>query len=191
MLNFLLFSSPSIMDDFGANLHIPPSIKLTADKTAKFYVRNGPSFEEKVRREKGDRPEFIFLKENHPLNAYYRACIKKYQENPDLLKQKPTIVEKPPPVPETQVTEAPAKLDRFRERLPVPSSKPPNLDFAITYPADIDVVTLEAIKITAQYVARNGRTFLATLAKSHTDNQLLSFLNPSSPLFNFFYCIGS
>ncbi|KAL0206462.1 hypothetical protein P9112_001769 [Eukaryota sp. TZLM1-RC] len=164
----------------------PPAIKLAADKTAKFFVRNGPSFFEKVRREKGDLPEFVFLKEDHPYNAFYQLCVKKYQENPDLLERKPVATERPPAPPEKSVTEVSAQLARFRERLPIPSTKPLSLDFAISHPSDIDLITLETMKVTAQYVAKNGRTFLATLVKQTSDVPSLSFLNPSSPLFSFF-----
>ncbi|KAL0222243.1 hypothetical protein RCL1_002097 [Eukaryota sp. TZLM3-RCL] len=167
--------------------HVPPAIKLAADKTAKFFVRNGPSFEDMVRRQKGNLPEFVFLKEDHPYHKYYQSCIKKYLEHPELLDSKPVaVVEQTPAPPEIKVTEAPAKLERFRERLPVPSSKPHPLDFAITYPQDLDALTLERMKITAQYVAKNGRSFLALLAKNEASNQNLSFLNPSSSLFSFF-----
>ena len=67
-------------------------------------------------------------------------------------------------------------------------AKPPaqGPKYAVRIPSIADAVDVDIIKLTAQYVARNGRAFLSGLTSREQGNPQFDFLNPGSPLFSFF-----
>mmetsp|Transcript_19271 Transcript_19271/g.31389 ORF Transcript_19271/g.31389 Transcript_19271/m.31389 type:complete len:836 (-) Transcript_19271:147-2654(-) len=63
---------------------------------------------------------------------------------------------------------------------------PPKNVYSVRTPSIVTPVDVDIIKLTAQFVARNGRQFLAGLTAREQRNPSFEFLNPAHPLFTFF-----
>lgn len=64
--------------------------------------------------------------------------------------------------------------------------KPPPTDQYTIQHQEIPVKDLELIKITAQFVARNGQKFLAELNQKESSNPNFAFLKPTNRYFGYF-----
>lgn len=53
-------------------------------------------------------------------------------------------------------------------------------------PEGLTALDLDLIKLTAQFVARNGKTFLTGLAQREASNTQFYFLKPTHSMFGFF-----
>lgn len=67
----------------------------------------------------------------------------------------------------------------------VPKEPPPDFEF-MADPPSISAFDLDVVKLTAQFVARNGRQFLAQLMQKEQRNYQFDFLRPQHSLFNYF-----
>uniref|UniRef100_A0A3B3YYN7 Uncharacterized protein n=1 Tax=Poecilia mexicana TaxID=48701 RepID=A0A3B3YYN7_9TELE len=67
----------------------------------------------------------------------------------------------------------------------VPKEPPPDFEF-IADPPSISAFDLDVVKLTAQFVARNGRQFLTQLMQKEQRNYQFDFLRPQHSLFNYF-----
>lgn len=67
----------------------------------------------------------------------------------------------------------------------VPKEPPPEFEF-IADPPSISAFDLDVVKLTAQFVARNGRQFLTQLMQKEQRNFQFDFLRPQHSLFNYF-----
>lgn len=67
----------------------------------------------------------------------------------------------------------------------VPKEPPPEYEF-IADPPSISAFDLDVVKLTAQFVARNGRQFLTQLMQKEQRNYQFDFLRPQHSLFNYF-----
>jgi splicing factor 3A subunit 1 len=161
-------------------IYPPPEVRNIVDKTASFVARNGPEFETRIRQNELNNPKFNFLAPNDPYHAYYKHKVKEFQEGrglePSALKsglgymlQKPLTSEQIKAAVEVQV----------------PREPPPEFEF-IADPPSISAFDLDMVKLTAQFVARNGRQFLTNLMKMEARNYQFDFLRPQHSLFNYF-----
>ncbi|XP_050677820.1 splicing factor 3A subunit 1 [Leptidea sinapis] len=66
-----------------------------------------------------------------------------------------------------------------------PRDPPPDFEF-IADPPSISALELDIVKLTAQFVARNGRQFLTDLMKKEERNHQFDFLRPQHSLFQYF-----
>lgn len=67
----------------------------------------------------------------------------------------------------------------------VPKDPPPEFEF-LSDPPSISALDLDVVKLTAQFVARNGRTFLTNLMNREQRNNHFDFLRPQHSLFVYF-----
>lgn len=67
----------------------------------------------------------------------------------------------------------------------VPKEPPPEFEF-IADPPSISAFDLDVVKLTAQFVSRNGRQFLTQLMQKEQRNYQFDFLRPQHSLFNYF-----
>lgn len=67
----------------------------------------------------------------------------------------------------------------------VPKEPPPEYEFIVD-PPSISAMELDIVKLTAQFVARNGRQFLTSLMNRETRNYQFDFLRPQHSLFQYF-----
>ena len=59
-------------------------------------------------------------------------------------------------------------------------------DVQVHVPEGLTALDLDLIKLTAQFVARNGKSFLTGLASREQQNPTFSFLKPTHSMFTFF-----
>jgi len=67
----------------------------------------------------------------------------------------------------------------------IPKEPPLEFEF-IADPPSISAFDLDVVKLTAQFVARNGRQFLTQLMQKEQRNYQFDFLRPQHSLFNYF-----
>jgi splicing factor 3A subunit 1 len=66
-----------------------------------------------------------------------------------------------------------------------PKDPPPEFEF-VADPPSISALDLDIVKLTAQFVARNGRQFLTNLMNREQRNFQFDFLRPQHSLFQYF-----
>ncbi|XP_077416679.1 splicing factor 3A subunit 1 [Vanacampus margaritifer] len=163
-------------------IYPPPEVRNIVDKTASFVARNGPEFEARIRQNEINNPKFNFLNPNDPYHAYYRHKVNEFKEGKA---QEPSAA-----VPKVmlqtmqQTQQLPQKVQVIQEAI-IPKEPPPEFEF-IADPPSIAAFDLDVVKLTAQFVARNGRQFLTQLMQKEQRNYQFDFLRPQHSLFNYF-----
>ncbi|CAG8440518.1 3456_t:CDS:10 [Ambispora gerdemannii] len=152
-------------------IYPPPDIRNIVDRTAVFVARNGVQFEERIRENEKHNAKFSFLNPNDPYHAYYQYKITETKEG------------KAPKKPEAKDI----KPEKKNEGPPpkAPPKEPPSFEFMTDMPA-ISAQDLDILKLTAQFVARNGRQFMTALSQREQRNYQFDFLRPNHSLFNYF-----
>eukprot|EP00794_Sanderia_malayensis_P016898 gene16898-18604_t len=162
-------------------IYPPPESKDIVDKTANFVARNGPEFEERIRANEANNPKFNFLNPNDPYNAYYQHKKKEFQEGD----------QQGLAVPKSTGTTSSAQQKITKQALPqviehiVPKEAPPPFEY-IADPPSISAIDLDVVKLTAQFVAKNGKSFLSNLINREQRNYQFDFLRPQHSLFQYF-----
>lgn len=152
------------------------------DKTAGFVARNGPEFETRIRQNEINNAKFNFLNPGDPYHAYYRHKVKDFQEGKFNDTAAPTVLVAPKI---TTGTQQPIKPLIQVSEPAAPKEPPPEFEF-IADPPSIAAFELDVVKLTAQFVARNGRQFLTNLMNREQRNYLFDFLRPQHSMFNYF-----
>ncbi|KAF9977078.1 SF3a splicing factor complex subunit [Actinomortierella ambigua] len=152
-------------------IYPPPEIRKVADKTAAFVATSGSGaqLEERLRQSEMNNPKFCFLNPADPYHAYYAMKIKETKEGT---------------TPQAVVVQA--EVEAAMEEIEFkPPEEPPALEFIASMPP-VSAQDLDIIKLTAQFVARNGRQFMTSLAQRESRNFQFDFLKPNHSLFTFF-----
>ncbi|KHJ75214.1 surp module, partial [Oesophagostomum dentatum] len=139
-----------------------------------FVARNGVDFENKIREKEANNKRFNFLSPTDPYNAYYKQKVRDFQEG----KVDTTTVAPKPHLPE-------AVKDAVKKAEFVPTKPPPAFEFCAD-PATINAYDLDLIRLTALFVARNGRQFLTQLMTREARNFQFDFLKPQHSNFTYF-----
>uniref|UniRef100_A0AAQ5ZR34 Splicing factor 3a, subunit 1 n=1 Tax=Amphiprion ocellaris TaxID=80972 RepID=A0AAQ5ZR34_AMPOC len=166
-------------------IYPPPEVRNIVDKTASFVARNGPEFEARIRQNEINNPKFNFLNPNDPYHAYYRHKVNEFKEGKA---QEPSAA-----VPKVMQQQAMQQSQQLPQKVQsqviqetvVPKEPPPEFEF-IADPPSISAFDLDVVKLTAQFVARNGRQFLTQLMQKEQRNYQFDFLRPQHSLFNYF-----
>lgn len=170
----------------------PPEIKDIIDQIAEFVSGKGRSIEEKIIEREADNPEFDFLKDkSHEFHPYYEAKLEEFAKSKGLhvqkrLKQREDPYEniekekKPEPKPSKTQEDLRREINRRKNAKP-----PPPDQFQIHHP-ELHIIDSEIIKLTAQFVTRNGQKFLAALSDKQANNPQFDFLKPTHKLFSYF-----
>ncbi|XP_024294713.1 splicing factor 3A subunit 1 isoform X1 [Oncorhynchus tshawytscha] len=166
-------------------IYPPPEVRNIVDKTASFVARNGPEFEARIRQNEINNPKFNFLNPNDPYHAYYRHKVNEFKEGKG---QEPSAA-----VPKVMQQQALLNSQQLPQKVQaqvihetvVPKEPPPEFEF-IADPPSISAFDLDVVKLTAQFVARNGRQFLTQLMQKEQRNYQFDFLRPQHSLFNYF-----
>ncbi|KAJ7427032.1 Splicing factor 3A subunit 1 [Willisornis vidua] len=165
-------------------IYPPPEVRNIVDKTASFVARNGPEFEARIRQNEINNPKFNFLNPTDPYHAYYRHKVSEFKEGkaqepsaaiPKVMQQQQSAQQQLPQKVQAQVI----------QETVVPKEPPPEFEF-IADPPSISAFDLDVVKLTAQFVARNGRQFLTQLMQKEQRNYQFDFLRPQHSLFNYF-----
>ncbi|KAF3851060.1 hypothetical protein F7725_012832, partial [Dissostichus mawsoni] len=155
-------------------IYPPPEVRNIVDKTASFVARNGPEFEARIRQNEINNPKFNFLNPNDPYHAYYRHKVNEFKEGKG---QEPSAAV--PKVMQQAMLQAQLPQKAVIQETVVPKEPPLN-------PPSISAFDLDVVKLTAQFVARNGRQFLTQLMQKEQRNYQFDFLRPQHSLFNYF-----
>nr|GMC64792.1 probable splicing factor 3A subunit 1 [Ipomoea batatas]GMC71220.1 probable splicing factor 3A subunit 1 [Ipomoea batatas] len=176
-------------------IYPPPDIRSIVDKTAQFVVKNGPEFEKRIIQSNAGNAKFNFLSASDPYHAYYQHRLSEGRaQNQDSAQQQPSqppdsdVPESTPAVPAADAVDTTVKSDpsaQFRTVRKV--LEPPEAEqYTVRLPEGITGEELDIIKLTAQFVARNGKSFLTGLTSREINNPQFHFLKPTHSMFMFF-----
>lgn len=155
-----------------AGIIIPPpgEIREAIEKTAGYVVRGGTGLEMRIRDNHGTNPKFSFLMtDKDPYNAYYEW------RKSEIKNGRGTAVA----AGRTGADAEPIKA------VPKGPEKPPDFRFSARMPR-MNQKDLEVLRLTALFVARNGRQFMTQLAQRENGNPQFSFLIPNHTFHNVF-----
>uniref|UniRef100_A0A1L8DHC8 Splicing factor 3A subunit 1 n=1 Tax=Nyssomyia neivai TaxID=330878 RepID=A0A1L8DHC8_9DIPT len=167
-------------------IYPPPEVRNIVDKTASFVARNGPEFEARIRQNEIGNPKFNFLNPGDPYHAYYQHKVVEFRDG----KATDPTVHLPSGIQKLAVSSSAHQkqqelLKQVAEQQFVPKDPPPEYEF-IADPPSISALDLDIVKLTAQFVARNGRQFLTNLMNREQRNYQFDFLRPQHSLFQYF-----
>ncbi|KCV73196.1 hypothetical protein H696_00739 [Fonticula alba] len=164
---------------------IPPQeIRFVIQTSVKFIIDRGESFADTIRAKSRDQMsnKFSFFEPTDPYHKYYQWWLATERER----------IARGDTGPRSDATVAPtagdAAADKPEVKSDAPPPQPPDLEFLLDTP-HITALDLDIIKLTAQFVARNGRSFLLQLQQRESDNGQFDFLRNRHSLFPFFSCL--
>ncbi|KAK3996307.1 putative pre-mRNA-splicing factor sap114 [Cladorrhinum sp. PSN332] len=155
---------------------IPPpgEIREAIEKTAGYVMRGGLGLEQRIRENHGKNPKFSFLMtSSDPYNAYYEWRKEEIKNGRGTAVAAGRVGE---------AAQAP------KEEAPKGPPKPPNFQFSARMPR-MSQKDLEIVRLTALFVAKNGRSFMTQLAQREASNPQFQFLMPNHTFHNFFQCL--
>lgn len=148
----------------------PKDIRAIVEKTAGYVARNGVVFEDRIREKEKHNPKFSFLSPNDAYSAFYAWRLEEVRAGRGTAVSAGRVGEvAPAPPPEKR--QGPAA--------------PPEFHFSARMP-NISAQDLEVVRLTALFVAQNGRSFMTTLSQKETRNYQFDFLRPQHSLYQFF-----
>ena len=203
-----------------AMIYPPPELKKIVDKVANLVIKYGEEFEEKLKNDENNK-KYSFLNKDDPYFLYYSSKIKENKQNKEkneefLQKKRKSSNEESKEEKENintntkeniiktpfdevksslnslfsnssleQLTKAPEVINFANIKAPKPDQ------FIISHP-NISELELDIIKITAQFVSKNGQKFLLELSERESKNPQFDFLKPQHNLFGYFtYLVSS
>jgi splicing factor 3A subunit 1 len=143
----------------------------------------GPEFENRILANEANNAKFNFLKAGDPYNAYYQHKIKEIKAAES--GEAPAAPAAAPPA----AIPAPPAVDATPKPVLPPSKPietPEDEHYSAHVPEGMTMLDLDVVKLTAQFVARNGKSFLTGLASREHANPQFNFLKPTHSLFTFF-----
>lgn len=182
-------------------IHPPPDIRTIVDKTAQFVAKNGPEFEKRIIANNTGNVKFNFLNSSDPYHAYYQHRLAEFRaQNQSSTLQSPSqpvdsaLSESTLSAPASDSNDAAAaaaaatKPELSSQFKPVRKVlEPPEAEqYTVRLPEGITGEELDIIKLTAQFVARNGKSFLTGLTSREVNNPQFHFLKPTHSMFTFF-----
>ncbi|XP_068639249.1 probable splicing factor 3A subunit 1 [Aristolochia californica] len=180
-------------------IHPPPDIRNIVDKTAQFVAKNGPEFEKRILANNAGNAKFNFLSSSDPYHAYYQHRMSEFRAQIQSSAQQPALSQASDSAPDSgaaaagaaDVAEA-AKIDNSFQFQPVQKVlEPPEPEqYTVRLPEGITGEELDIIKLTAQFVARNGKSFLTGLTSREMNNPQFHFLKPTHSMFTFFTALA-
>ncbi|EAQ90012.1 hypothetical protein CHGG_06631 [Chaetomium globosum CBS 148.51] len=154
----------------GVIIPPPGEIREAIEKTAGYVMRGGAGLEQRIRDNHGKNPKFNFLmSSSDPYNAYYEWRKEEIKSGRGTALAAGRVGEAAAPAQEK----------------PAGPPKPPDFQFSARMPR-MSQKDLEIVRLTALFVAKNGRPFLTQLAQREASNPQFQFLMPNHTFHNFF-----
>jgi splicing factor 3A subunit 1 len=147
----------------------PKEFRVILEKTAGFVARNGIAFEDRLREKEKNNSKFSFLNTSDPYNPFYLWRLSEIKEGRGTA------------VAAGRAGEPAAPVDEKPKGPP----EPPSFQFSARMP-NISAQDLEVVRLTALFVAKNGRQFMTALSQREAGNYQFDFLRPNHSLHNFF-----
>ncbi|KAL0230801.1 hypothetical protein PCE1_004356 [Barthelona sp. PCE] len=178
--------------DFPDNVILPPPRVLQLiHRIVQSVLASGKEFEQLVKEKYGGRADFAFLDEDNPYHTYYKyklsesveSKISPVQDEPEEV-QEAELVDSTEESSTTVAIQQAARLV-INTEFPKPENIPLDLDFVIgSCPSDAKTRLL--IDVTAQHVARAGKTKLADITMKYSNDTEFSFLSANDPHYLYF-----
>ncbi|MCL7031088.1 hypothetical protein MKW94_012099 [Papaver nudicaule] len=179
-------------------IHPPPDIRTIVDKTALFVAKNGPDFVKRIIANNAGNAKFNFLNGSDPYNAYYQHRLSEFRAQNELAPQTEdasgleAVQNGTDSAGDAAMVEAETKPDPSAQFKPVRKVLvPPEPEqYTVRLPEAITGEELDIIKLTAQFVARNGKSFLTGLTSREINNPQFHFLKPTHSMFMLFTALA-
>ncbi|CAL9010387.1 unnamed protein product [Prunus brigantina] len=171
-------------------IYPPLDIRNIVDKTAEFVAKNGPEFEQRVLAKNTGNAKFNFLISSSPFHAYYQHRLSEFRgQQPSSQFADSAAPESAPPAPaadgEAGGAPKPDLSAHFKPACKVLET-PEAEQYTVRLPQGITGEELDTVILTAQFVARNGKSFLTGLTSREINNPQFHFLRPQHSMFSFF-----
>lgn len=167
-------TTPALPDEVSkppAGVVLPPrDIRAIVEKTAGYVARNGPAFEDRIREKEKHNPKFSFLSAKDAYFPFYAWRLEEVREG------RGTAV---------SAGRAGEAVPAQEPEKPKGPAAPPDFHFSARMP-NISAQDLDVVRLTALFVAKNGRSFMTTLSQKETRNYQFDFLRPQHSLYQFF-----
>lgn len=167
-------ATPVLPDEVSkppAGVVLPPrDIRAIVEKTAGYVARNGPAFEDRIREKEKHNPKFSFLSAKDAYFPFYAWRLEEVREG------RGTAV---------SAGRAGEAVPAQEPEHPKGPAAPPDFHFSARMP-NISAQDLDVVRLTALFVAKNGRSFMTTLSQKETRNYQFDFLRPQHSLYQFF-----
>ncbi|KAF6160806.1 hypothetical protein GIB67_036007 [Kingdonia uniflora] len=179
-------------------IHPPPDIRTIVDKTASFVAKNGPEFEKRIVANNAKNAKFNFLTSSDPYHAYYQHRLSEFRTQSQQSQVPSDGVDE---IVGNDVDSSSAVVvsvvgvdglkggfvDQSQFKPVRKVLEPPEAEqYTVRLPEGITGEELDIIKLTAQFVARNGKSFLTGLTSREINNPQFHFLKPTHSMFMFF-----
>jgi len=164
----------STMEDFASKapegtILPPPESRRLIEKTAGYVARNGASFEEKIREGQGGNPKMSFMFPEDAYHAYYRWRMSEIKAGRG-----------------NAVSAGRDGEVSFQGREERKGPEPPEEFMFSARVPNISAQDLDVVKLTALFVAKNGRGWMTQLSQREAGNFQFDFLRPQHTLYQFF-----
>ncbi|CAI9099804.1 OLC1v1036680C1 [Oldenlandia corymbosa var. corymbosa] len=157
-------------------IHPPKDIRDIVYKTSQFVAKKGPEIEKRIIADYSGSTKLNFLKPSDPYHAYYQHLLAEARADPDKQPSESTDSAASPPAPVAAPCTPVYKV-----------LEPPEAEqYTVFLPEGSDGEELDIIKLAAQFVARNGISFLTGLANRELTNPQFQFLRTTNSKFVFF-----
>ncbi|KAK6502331.1 SF3a splicing factor complex subunit [Arthrobotrys conoides] len=155
-----------------AGVVLPPKeIRAIVEKTAGYVARNGEAFEMRIRDKERTNPKFSFLTPGDPYNPFYVWRLEETRAGRSTAVAAGRTDGGAAPAPEPEPAPGP--------------TPPPEFQFSARMPA-ISAQDLDVLRLTALFVAKNGRQFMTTLSQREARNYQFDFLRPNHSFYQYF-----
>ncbi|KAF2436406.1 Surp module [Tothia fuscella] len=145
----------------------PKEIRVLVEKSAGYVVRNGKTFEDRIRTNESNNPRFSFINPEDPYHNFYQWRMDEIRGG------------RSTDVADGRAGEAPAKAVRKGPE------QPPEFQFSARMPT-VNASDLDIVKLTALFAAKNGRAWITQLSQREAGNYQFDFLRPQHSLHQFF-----
>jgi splicing factor 3A subunit 1 len=190
----------------------PPVIQAIINKTAAFVAKHGRAFETKIAGSaQAGSSKFQFLDASNPYNLYYEAKVKELSERDPTEEEKKDCLQQSAGLEEVQgmapgekaaLTTLPTAAGKGEKQIQnkailslLARIEPSDTRsehflrhdiFRVDHPGTISVFLSGLIKLTAQYTAIAGESFLSGIVARESGNPQFDFLKPGSVYFHYF-----
>lgn len=151
-----------------------------------------------------DNHKFNFLRQNDPYHAYYQEQVEHYKQEMKEEQEGANQQSDAGAKGDQQQNESDKQHEQGKRETPQGDSKsegtikrdvtgharkieaPDTENYSVEVPDGMMALDLDVIKLTAQFVARNGKSFLTGLTSREHSNPQFAFLKPTHSLFTLF-----
>ena len=162
------------------NVVLPPKdIRHVIEKVAGYVARNGASFEDRIRQKESLNPKFSFLHQNDAYGSFYLWRLEEVRAG------RGTDTSAGRQGQTAGSGGAAANATAAQDDQPKGPEPPPEFHFSARMP-NISAQDLDVVKLTAAFVAKNGRGFMTALSQRESTNYQFDFLRPQHSLYQFF-----